>query len=442
MTPLDSTHCDDNAGKFERRHPGTRLRPFGLLEQRLALSYLRPQRVEGLVSVIAVFSFLGIVLGVAVLIIVMAVMNGFRAELKDRILGVNGHITVTAAGTASIADYTDLTTSFDAVNGVVHATAIIEGQAMAAASGRNRGVLVRGLTRDDLRAFPLIDKNIIDGTLDRFDTAKGVIIGSRLARFLGLRVGQSMTLLGAAGPDTPFGRLPRARSFPVIGTFQLGMSEYDSLLVFMPRAAAQSFFNIGDTATTIDIIISDPDQAPAFIMPLNRAAGSAPINITTWQQSNATLFSALSIERNVMFLILTFIILIAAFNILSGLIMLVRDKNRDIAILRTMGATQGFVLRVFMMTGTLIGIAGTAIGALLGVLFCRYIEEIRQLLTSLSGIELFSPEIYFLSKLPAKMETMEVVMVIMMSLILAFLATLYPAWRAARLHPARLLRHE
>ncbi|WP_162653600.1 lipoprotein-releasing ABC transporter permease subunit [Lentilitoribacter sp. Alg239-R112] len=416
-------------------------KPFGVFERLVAWRYLRSRRKETVVSVIAGFSFAGIMLGVATLIIVMAVMNGFRAELINRILGINGHMIVQPID-APLNDYLDLAKRIEAVTGVQMAIPTVEGQTLASGNGgAGGGALVRGVSMDDLTRLDWVSKNIIAGDLVSFAAGDGVLIGSRMAESLGLIVGDDITLVSPEGDVTPFGVTPRVKAYPISGVFEIGMSEYDSSIIYMPLKEAQVYFNSDDEVQSIEVFIDDPDKVDDYRQPIE-ASVERQIFITDWQQRNRTFFSALEVERNVMFMILTLIILVAALNIISGLIMLVKDKGRDIAILRTMGATSSSVMRIFFMTGSAIGVAGTGAGVALGVLVCLNVENIRQFFSWLSGTTVFDPELYFLSQLPADMDVSETVSIIIMAFVLTFLATLIPAWRASKIDPVQALRYE
>ena len=404
------------------------------------MRYLRARRQEGFISVIAWFSLLGIALGVATLIIVMSVMNGFRQELLSRILGVNGHLSVYGVE-RSLANYDHLSNQVAAVEGVVKVTPMIEGQVMASANGQATGALVRGLKPADLRARAILAENIQFGDLQNFVGLDSVLIGTRLARKLRLRVGDKLTLISPNGNITAFGTVPRLRSYKIVALFDVGMHEYDSSFIFMPLAAAQKYFKLPQTVNYLDVVIAEPDEARAKMREVWRAVGSQG-RIYDWQESNSSFFNAIQVERNVMFLILTLIIVVAAFNIISSLIMLVKDKGRDIAILRTMGATRGMIMRVFFLSGASVGVFGTFAGLVLGLAFAENIETIRHWIQTLTETELFAAEIYFLSQLPAEVDSGEVVTVVIMGLMLSFLATLYPSWRAARLDPVEALRYE
>jgi len=415
---------------------------FSPFERLVAFRYLRARRSEGFISVIAGFSLAGIALGVATLIIVMSVMNGFREELLNRILGVNGHLTVLHVAGA-ISDYDQLARRALQVQGVRSAVPIVDGQVMATGgrSGASSGALVRGLRLSDLKTRPLIAGKIVAGSLDALEGDDAVVIGARLAGKLGVGVGDRVTLISPKGNVTAFGTVPRLRAYKIVATFEVGMFEYDSTFVFMPLDAAQRYFNLDGVATGIEIMVDQADRAPALARALALTLGR-DFQVYDWQRANASFFNAIKVERNVMFLILTLIIMVAAFNIISGLIMLVKDKGRDIAILRTMGATRGMILRIFLLSGASLGIMGTVAGVILGVAFADNIETMRQWLQSLTGTDLFAAEIYFLSQLPSRLYAEDVIAVVGMALALAFLATIYPAWRAARLDPVEALRHE
>ena len=415
--------------------------PFAPFEWMLALRYLRARRKESFISVISGFSLVGIALGVATLIIVMAVMNGFRIELMDKILGVNGHVMVSAYNEEGFSDYLGTAEKLRELPGVVRVAPMVEGQVMASANDVNQGVLVRGLSEKDLKTFDVVSQGILDGTLDGFDQSKGIALGERLAWSLRASVGTKVSLVAPRGSVTPFGVTPRIKSYPVVAIFSVGMSEYDATFAFMPLSEAQLYFNQPDSVNSFEIKLDDPDRA-IQIADMIDAQITDPAAVRAWQDLNSAFFGALQVERNVMFLILSLIILVAALNIVSGLIMLVKDKGHDIAILRSMGATKGSIMRIFFMTGSSIGVTGTLIGLVIGVLFCQNIEGIRQGLSNVLGVSLFDPTIYFLSEMPAEMQVDEVISVVIMALVLSFIATLYPSWRAARLDPVQALRYE
>lgn len=413
---------------------------FSPFERMVAARYLRPRRKEGFISVIAGFSFLGIALGVATLIIVMSVMNGFREELLNRILGLNGHLEVYASQ-GMLTNYDAAADIVRGLPGVVQVAPMIEGQVMATAEGRTSGAVVRGIKPEDLRDRKILATHITQGSLDDFNGDDAVVIGARLAQRLGVNVGGNITLIAPEGRPTAFGTVPRMRAYRVVATFEVGMYEYDSTFVFMPLKAAQVYFRTGDSVSSLEVLVTNTDRVPgvrdSIITALDR-----PLRVMDWQQANSSFFNAIAVERNVMFLILTLIIVVAAFNIISSLIMLVKDKGQDIAILRTMGATKGMIMRIFFLSGASVGMVGTLAGFGLGLAFADNIEIIRRLIQKMTGTELFAPEIYFLSQLPAKVETGDVATVVLMALGLSFLATLYPSWRAARLDPVEALRYE
>jgi lipoprotein-releasing system permease protein len=414
--------------------------PFAPFEWLLSLRYLRARRQEGFISVNAGFSFLGIMLGVATLIIVMAVMNGFRKELLDKILGLNGHLLIQPLE-SPLTDWQEVAERVGRVDGIKLAAPIVEGQALASSPFSAAGVLLRGVRAADLVKLPSVANNIRQGTLEGFDEGQGVAIGRRLADQLSLRAGDSVTLVAPRGAVTPMGTTPRIKSYKIAAVFEIGMSEYDAAFVFMPLPEAQAYFNRAGDVTAIEVYTDNPDRIDRARQLVAEAA-NRPIFMIDWRQRNATFFNALQVERNVMFLILTIIVIVAAFNITSGLIMLVKDKGRDIGILRTMGVTQGAIMRVFMMTGASVGVVGTFVGFLLALMVCLNIESIRRFVSWLTNTELFSPELYFLSKLPADLDAGETTAVVVMALALSLLATLYPAWRAARLDPVEALRYE
>ncbi|MFD1330575.1 lipoprotein-releasing ABC transporter permease subunit [Methylopila musalis] len=415
-------------------------RPFSPFEWMVAGRYLRARRKEGFISVIAGFSFLGVTLGVATLIIVMAVMNGFRTELLNKILGINGHVVVQPLD-GPLTDYASLTERLSKVADVRFVIPLVEGQALASSGSASGGVLVRGMRAQDLGKLQLVSRTIREGTLEGFDDGDGVLIGRRLADQLAVRAGDSIQLISPNGEVTPMGVTPRIKSYRVAAIFEIGMSEYDAAFVFMPFTEAQAYFDRNDDASAIEVYLEHPDLVDRVKPELHKAAGRA-VYMIDWRERNRTFFSALEVERNVMFLILTLIVLVAALNIISGLIMLVKDKGRDIAILRTMGATSGAVMRIFLITGASIGIVGTLSGFVLGMVVCWNIESIRAFLAYVTNTELFSPEIYFLSRLPADPNAGETATVVLMAMALSVLATLYPSWRAARLDPVEALRYE
>jgi lipoprotein-releasing system permease protein len=413
---------------------------FSAFERLVAFRYLRARREEGFVSVIAGFSLLGIALGVATLIVVMSVMNGFRAELLGRILGVQSHITVTSMQ-GPLKDYQAIAERLKGLPGVLSVSPMIDGQVFASANGQGVGAYMRGFRQEDLKNRSLLADSLYEGSLDDFQGEDAAMIGIRMAENLGLRVGSTLKAISPQTTATMGGSLPRIKEFTVVAIFDVGMYEYDSSFIYIPLEAAQIYFRQRNAVSDFEVMAQKMDQVEAVKVELSKALGPG-YRLTDWQAANANLFGAVEVERTVMFMILTLIIVVAAFNIISGQIMLVKEKGRNIAIMRTMGATRGTILRVFLLSGASIGIVGTILGCILGVTFSLNIESIRRALERLTGQELFNPVIYFLSKLPAIVDWTEVAIIVGMALALTLLASLYPAWRAARLDPVEALRYE
>jgi len=415
-------------------------KPFSAFEWMIAGRYLRSRRKDSFISVIAGFSFLGIMLGVATLIIVMAVMNGFRAELLDKILGLNGHIIVSPID-GELTDYEKVSARINGVEGIKIAIPTVEGQALVSSGEGGSGALVRGIREADLKNMPSVAANIKQGTLDGFDTKVGVAIGTRMAANLGLSLGSDITVISPEGDVTPFGTTPRVKAYPIVALFEVGMSEYDSSFLFMPLKESQLYFNKEGYVSFIETFVDDPDNVHQYRIPIEEAA-DRPVFLSDWTTRNASFFRALAVERNVMFMILTLIVLVAALNIVSGLIMLVKDKGRDIAILRTMGASRGAMLRIFIITGSAIGFVGTLAGVTLGLLVCLNIKSIQRFFSWITGHNVWDPTVRFLTDIPAQMDPTETILIVVMALSLSFLATIFPAWRAARLDPVEALRYE
>ncbi len=415
---------------------------FAPFERLVAWRYLCSRRREGFISVISWFSLLGIALGVATLIIVMSVMNGFRAELFSRILGLNGHLNVYAQ-VGQLTNYGGFEDKLRGLEGVLRVTPMVEGQVLISGKGGTSGALVRGIEPADIKTRDVLSDHVVGGSWDAF-TGENVAIGIRMAERLDLHVGQKITLLSPKGVQTAFGTMPRVQAFTIGAIYNVGMYEFDNNFVFMPLATSQQFFGLGEGVTMLELMLRDPQHMTRIFNKVLDVARDEPqrMRLLSWRDVHASFVNALQVERNVMFLILSLIIMVAAFNIISGMIMMVKDKGRDIAILRTMGATRGNVMRIFFLSGASIGFIGTVLGVLLGIGFSLNIEHIRQFLQTLTHTELFSPEIYFLSQLPAVLDWAEVIQIVIMSLALSFLATLYPSWRAARLDPVEALRYE
>ncbi len=420
--------------------PSVDTAPFAPFEWLIAKRYLRARRKEGFISVIAGISFIGIMLGVATLIIVMAVMNGFRHELFQKILGINGHVIVHKIQ-APFEDYDQAAARLRSVPGIQAVIPLIEGQAMISSPANTLGALVRGVSEESLGKLPLISGNVRFGTLDGFDTQEGIAIGIRLANLLNVNHGDSISLVAPKGASTPFGTTPRIKRYRIAAVFELGMSEYDKSMVFMPLTEAQRYFSRGAEVDVLEVLVDSPDRVDAVMGPL-KLAGGETLHFSDWRKRNETFFTVLEVERNVMFIILSLIVLVAALNIISGIMMLVKEKSRDIAILRTMGATKGAIMRVFLITGASIGVVGTIAGLVLGIVFCWNIEGIRQILQSALGTKLMDPQVYYLTRLPARIDVAETAWIVAMAMTLSVLATFYPSWRASRLDPVEALRYE
>lgn len=419
--------------------PG-RTSAFAPFEWLLASRYLRARRKEGFISVIAGFSFLGIMLGVATLIIVMAVMNGFRKDLFSKILGLNGHVIVHRVAEA-FTDYDDIAARIRQTPGVKGVLPLVEGQVLVSSSVNSSGALVRGISEEGMRALPMVVKGIQFGSIHDFDKQTGVAVGSRMAAQLRVTLGDQITIITPHGATTPFGRAPRTKQYPITAIFELGMSEYDRTIVFMPLPEAQRFFGKPGEVDVLEVIVDDPEKATDYARTIKTLGGEG-YQTSDWHQRNETFANVLAVERNVMFIILSLIVLVAALNIISGMMMLVKDKGRDIAILRTMGASSGAMMRVFLITGASIGVVGTIAGLILGVVFCWNIESIRQGVQWVTGRTVLDPNVYYLTKMPADINPTETASIVVMALVLSVLATLYPSWRASKLDPVEALRYE
>ncbi len=413
---------------------------FNSFERMVAGRYLRARRGERFVSVIAGFSLIGIALGVATLIIVMSVMGGFQVDLLNRILGFNGHLGVYGVG-AKIQTYDALAAKIRTVPGVIAASPVVDGQVLLSGPrGQSAGGLVRGIEPQEFAAMAAV--KVAAGSLADFKGEDAIAIGVGLAAKFGLGVGDELTLISPQGAATAFGTVPRVRAYRIVELFSVGMNEYDTSFVFLPLPAAQIFFQSPGAVSQIEVRVSDPDEVRRIGREIAAAVGDTPLRIVDWRQNNNSFFAAVKVEQNVMFLILTLIILVAAFNVISSLIMMVKDKTRDIAVLRTIGAGRGAVMRIFLMCGASVGVTGTFVGVVLGVLFCLNIERIQGWVEAITGARVFNPEVYYLTHLPARLNPAEVMQVVVMALTLSLLATLYPSWRAARTDPVEALRHE
>jgi lipoprotein-releasing system permease protein len=410
-------------------------------ERMIAKRYLLPGQGEGFIFLVASISLVAVALGVAALIAVMSVMNGFRAELFDRILGLNGHAVVQGYG-GRLEPWEPLQAKLKALPGVVSATPLIEQPLMGSFGGRVEGVLVRGMTMDDIKNRGVIANNVVAGSLaDLKPGTDTVAIGVRLAEALGARVGDQISLINPQGVSTPFGTVPRIVAYRIVALFEVGVFEYDKAFVVMPMSDAQTLLRLGDAVGMIEVVTEDPDRVGEILAPIGPYIEGRAV-VSDWQTTNSALFSALVVERTVMFWVLSIIILVAVFNILSSLIMLVRAKTRDIAILRTMGASRIALMRIFMTVGTLIGGLGIALGCFLGFTLLAFRESIVAGVSRLTGTNLWDPSIRYLTELPSKTDPVEVVGIVVLALVLSFLATLYPAWKAASTDPVQVLRYE
>lgn len=419
--------------------------PFNFFEWMVARRYLGATRSGKGVSLISIIAFGGISLAVAVLIIVMSVMQGFRAKLLEQMLGLNGHVFVQMGSADEPVE--DLTAKITSVPGVKDAAPLIQAPVYATTPAGEEAVLVRAMRRDDLLRLGSITgaEQIVGGSFDGFGAGKNggseILIGSRLARALGVSAGSGVTLITGGGSETAFGRIPvRSKTYRVGAIFEVDNSQYDSTIIFMPLEQAQVFFSASGANKQIEVRVEDPDRLNLYVPAIEAIAGDR--SMTDWTRIIGPYFEALKIERNVMRLILLLIVAIAALNIITGLVMLVKDKTGDIAVLRTMGATQGSVMRIFFISGALIGILGTVTGVVFGALFVTYIDFIERGLSAILNTDLFNAEIYFFQQIPAEMQVGEVVMIASWSLIMSFVCTIYPAWRAARLDPVEALRYE
>ena len=407
----------------------------------IAFRYIKSRRVEGFISISAWFSLLGIMLGVATLIVVMSVMNGFRTELVDRILGINGHLIIYGKNERTIPNYTKIINKILDTPNVVAVTAHLEGQALAKNKNSISGVIIRGSKWSDLAAKKILWKSLNQSTISNFKDKQNIIMGYRLGQKLNLKVGDFVSLISPNGMETALGVLPVNQNFKIGGFFDMGMYEYDNNFIFIPWKKAELFLSTNNIAHGIEVFLKDQKLTSSVNLQLQSKLNKNLI-VIDWKKRNSSFMNALAVEKNVMFVILTLIILVAAFNIISSMIMLVQTKKADIALMRTMGASQYLIIKVFMLTGSIIGFLGTFFGVLLGVFVSMNIEKIRQLITSIFGQELFSAEIYFLSKLPSDININEVLIVICISIFLTLLASIFPAWKASKISPAEALRYE
>ena len=414
------------------------LRPY---ERTIFKRYMLPQRGEGFIFVAAAFSFTAVMLGVAALVIVMSVMNGVRSDLFDKIVGLNGHAVVQGFG-GRLDDWQDVLKKAKATPGVVSATPLIEQPLLGTFNGRVEGILVRGMLVPDIRKNETLNGKVLQGSLDTLTPGSGnVAIGSELARNLGATVGSNLTIINPAGRSTPFGTVPREISYRISAIFEIGVYDFDKAYVVMPMEDAQLLLLTGDQVGMIEIKTTDPDKVGEILRPLAEKVAAQAV-VSDWRSMNASLFEALSIERVAMFVILSLIILVASFNIISSLIMLVRAKTRDMAILRTMGAPRDAVMRIFMAIGLSIGVAGTIAGMIVGFSLLYFRQGVLRGVEFLTGQPLWDPSIRFLTELPSKPDPFEITAIVVMVIVFSFLATLYPAYKAANTDPVQVLRYE
>ena len=410
----------------------------------IAYRYLRARREDGFISIVSWFSLIGISLGVATLIIVMSVMNGFREELLSRIIGLNGHASLYLSEDSKKINSNNIEKLLMEIEEVTDIIPIVESTIMITANNKSKGIITRGVSSDNFMNNQLLYSSISSSTFYNFINKDSIIIGNKLFKYLNLDIGSQITLIAPTGLNTPFGRAPLAKKFNIAGTFDLGMYEYDSSVIFMKIDNLRDFVGYeSDQIDNIEIFYKNPENAykNSYNIKVKLDSIEQGHLIIPWTNRHKQLFNALEVERNVMFIILTLIIIVAAFNIISSMIMLVRDKESSISILRTIGVTDKSILKIFIIVGSSIGFIGTTIGLIIGLLFSSNIEKIQKILEDFTGSNLFSAEIYFLSKLPSKIIISEVALVILIAFILSLSATIYPAWRASKIDPIKVLRH-
>jgi lipoprotein-releasing system permease protein len=416
---------------------------FGPFERMVAGRYLRARKGERFVSIIAIFSLIGIALGVATLIVVTSVMSGFQAELESRVLGVNGHVSIEAYAGDAIDDYAPLLARMRAVPGITSVLPVLDGQALLTSGhGGASGGLVRGVTPQDFRDLHAISDHIIAGSLDGFAGDDAIVIGVGIAASDRLRVGDSITVISPQGAATAFGTVPRVRAFRIVAIFDAGLSDYNNSVVFLPLPMAQIFFQKPNGITGFQIRVADPDHVEAMLPPLARILAGRKLLVRDWRHANDQIIGVLQVQKDTMFIVLGMIVLVAAFNVISSLIMLVKDKTADIAVLRTLGASSGAILRIFLMCGAFVGVCGTFFGTVIGLVFCHNIVAIQHAVERITGGQVFDSSVFLLTALPSEVDWQDVGRVILLGLALSLLATLYPSWKAARTDPVEALRGE
>ncbi len=424
----------DKSPKLRKETP-----PFANFERMISFRYIRPPKGEGFISVIAILTLVGIALGVTALIVVLSVMNGFRDTLYKNILDMNGHMIVQQFGKA-FTDYDNVAKKIERVPGIKAVIPVIDGQVMVSSKHQDYFANIRGIRYKDINKLASVAGKIRFGSLENFNQKDSIVLGIRLANILGVRPGDKINVVTLRGAKTPFGTTPRVKAYRIAAIFEVGIYEYDLKVMFMPLLESQKFFSQKGQVTALEVMVNKPKEIELITNDIFKAAGENT-NLTSWKDRNAKLFTVLAVERNMMFIIVSLVVFVAALNIISSMIMLVKVKTKDIAVLRTMGASRGAIMRIFMTTGSFIGVCGTLLGFLLGLAICLNITEIQDFIGWMTGVRI-DPEIQILSKLPAKLDTVEISVVLIVALILSFFATIYPAWRAASLDPVEALRYE
>ena len=415
---------------------------FGPFERAVAGRYLRARKGERFVSIIAIFSLVGIALGVATLIVVTSVMSGFQTELVSRALGANGHVSIEAYAGQKIEGYEALAAKLRAIPGVTSVLPLADGQALLTTEqGGIRGGLVRGITQADLKSQAIVADHIIEGTLDAFSGDDAIAVGVGLAASFRLTTGSLLTLTSPKGAATAFGSVPRIRAYKVVAVFDAGLNDYNNSVVFLPLPMAQIYFQIPNAITALQLRVADPEHVERLVPAIREALGNRQVLLRDWRHTNDQIIGVLRVQKDTMFIVLGMIVLVAAFNVISSLIMLVKDKRAGIAVLRTLGASSGAILRIFLMCGAFVGVSGTVIGTVIGIVFCRNIVAIQHFIENLTGGQVFDSRAFMLTTLPDQVDWADVLRVVALGITLSLLATVYPSWKAARTDPVEALRH-